>query len=443
MKKMLKSSVAAAVALVGFAGIAAPAIAKGTTTACYPLYPTGKVKVKNVASCTVTAATAAGNPLLTAATATFGANMGSNTNLDSDLSIPSGVSLNFDGSSFIAPFVQGIQSGTGTAYWNPVHSVTWTTYNAAGSGQGRTDVTSNAVNVGFSDQPLTATGGNAANNANPDDYVQVPEAFGAAVVAYNLGNSLNNLKLSASIIAGIYMGTITSWADPSIVTLNGGAGSRIGKKLNALPSLTKTIKVYERGAKSGTNYAFTDYLNKATGTTPAASGNPLDGQGWHATFAGGAANNQAMAQDIANTSGSIGYVEYGYLLIPGNDTVDKAMLQDQAGTYISPSSKAIAAALKAAGTGISVTNFSAAYLPGANVWPISTFSWAIIKKNQSGSANAGEAAVKFLDWMAHAGQAQAAANGGFVALPAAIQNFDRAQLMQVVSGTQPLLTLAN
>ncbi len=455
MKKMLKSSVAAAVALIGFSGVAAPAFATSTAVkhTCYPLYPTGtKVKaVTSTATCTVSASVVAGDAALTASAATFGAAIGMNTSLDSDLSIPSGVSLNAEGSSFIQPLVMALQSGTGTSYWNPTNSVTWSTYLGSGSGTGRTNVTSGTSNIGFSDQPMTTSrnAGTVPSGVTTSDYVQIPAAFGGAVVAYDLGSALNNLKLSAAVIANIYNGTVTSWDDASIVNLNGGNTSKIGKKLIALSSSVKTIKVLQRSASSGTTFAFVDYLNTAnsglpTGVTAGASGavmGGLGGRGWGAHFTG-EANNGAMANALVTTPGAIGYVEYSYLLIPGNSAIDTAMLQDAAGAYIKPSIKTIQAAATAAGTNITPDAFSTVYLAGANVWPFATFSWAIIKKDQSANASKGQAAVKFLDWMVHAGQ-NFAAGQGFIALPTAIKNYDRKQLMSVVNGTQPLLTLAN
>jgi len=448
MKKMLKSSVAAAVALVGFASVAAPALATGTNVSCYPLYPTGKIKATSLSACTVTAATVAGNAALTSASANYPSNMGGNSSLDTDLAIPSGVSLTAEGSSFIQPLVMALQSGTGTSYWNPLHSVSWNTYTGAGSGTGRTNVTNGTDIIGFSDQPMTTynNAGTVPTGVSTSDYAQLPAAFGGAVVGYDLGSALNNLKLSASIIAQIYNGSITSWADNAIVNLNGGNTSKIGKKLLALPSNVKTIKVLERNASSGTTFAFVDYLNTANGGLPTGvtgpSGGVMGTSGhWGATFAGEASNG-AMATALTTVPGAIGYVEYSYLLIPGNSAIDVAQLQDAAGAYIKPSIKSIQAAATAAGTNITPDNFSAVYLPGTGVWPFATFSWAIIKKDQSAHASAGEAAVKFLDWMVHYGQTQAAGQG-FIALPVAIKNYDRKQLMTVVNGTQPLLTLAN
>jgi phosphate transport system substrate-binding protein len=447
MKKMLKSSVAAAVALVGFAGVAAPAFAKTTSSkvSCYPLYPSGKIKATKLAACSVTAATTGAG--LTDNAATFGANLGQNSSLDSDLSIPSGVSLNAEGSSFIQPLVMSLQSGTGTSYWNPNNPVSWSTYLGSGSGTGRTNVTSGTSVIGFSDQPMTTfnNAGTVPSGVTTSDYAQIPAAFGGAVVGYDLGAALNNLKLSASIIASVYNGTITSWADPAIVNLNGGNTSRLGKALLALPNSVKTIKVLERSASSGTTFAFVDYLKTANSGLPTGvtgpSGSVMGTKGWGATFTG-VTNNGTMANALTTTPGAIGYVEYSYLLIPGNSAIDTAQLQDQAGAYLKPSIRSIQAAAKAAGTNITPDNFSAVYLPGTGVWPLATFSWAIIKKDQSAQASKGEAAVKFLDWMVHYGQTKAAGQG-FIPLPLAIQNYDRKQLMSVVNGSQPLLTLAN
>jgi len=65
--------------------------------------------------------------------------------------------------------------------------------------------------------------------------------------------------------------------------------------------------------------------------------------------------------------------------------------------------------------------------PGANVWPLATYSWAIVAKNQTNEAT-GEAIVKYLDWETHYAQGALAKAEGYVALPAAIAAYSRQQL---------------
>jgi phosphate transport system substrate-binding protein len=132
-------------------------------------------------------------------------------------------------------------------------------------------------------------------------------------------------------------------------------------------------------------------------------------------------------------------VEYSYLLIPGNAAIQTASLQDRDGAWLQPTLTNIANAGVAAGNNITPDNFSIVNQGGANVWPLATYSWAIVAKNQTNEA-AGEAAVKYLDWETHYAQGALAKAEGYVPLPAAIQAYTREQLMNVTSGGAVLLT---
>ncbi|MGD0054465.1 MAG: substrate-binding domain-containing protein [Acidimicrobiales bacterium] len=362
---------------------------------------------------------------------------------DIDQKVPGAVELQINGSSFDAPEVGATTSGS-TAY-SAGGDVTFSSYAAAGSGTGRTAITSNppTVNIGFSDQPMTPTAGTLPAGATEANYAQVPYILGGAVVGYNLGAGLDNLKLTAAEIAAIYNGTITTWSNSQIVATNGGASTPIGKALTNLGTNNEprnTIKVFYRSASSGTTYAFTDFLNRAGSSGITASGNVMEGSGnkWAATNISGAANNAAMAQGIVNTLGSIGYVEYSYVLIPGNDAIQVAQLQDKNGAWLSPSLANIANAATAAGSSITPDSFSIVDEPGTNVWPLATYSWAIVAKTQT-SETTGEAVVKYLDWETHYAQVVDATANGYVPLPAAVAAYARAQLETVTYNGTVLL----
>jgi phosphate transport system substrate-binding protein len=276
------------------------------------------------------------------------------------------------------------------------------------------------------------------------NYVQVPYILGGAVIGYNLGSSLNNVKLTTNEIAKIYDGEITTWSNLAIIDTNGGLSSTTGKALQALytsKAASDTIKVLYRAASSGTTYAFTDWLHSSGGSPHTPSGNVMEGSGnvWKATNILAAANNAAMATDLNSTPGSIGYVEYSYLLIPGNAAIQTATVQDRDGQWLQPSLTNIAAAAVAAGTNITPDSFSIVNQRGNNVWPFATYSWAIVDKNQSNEAT-GEAIVKYLDWETHYGQSALAKSEGYVPLPAAVEAYARQQLLTVTSGGTVLLT---
>ena len=370
------------------------------------------------------------------ATVAGAATQGSGAKGDIDLAVPAGASLTVGGSSFSAPLYSYFVNASSAGAYKPTTSVTFGTDSAAGSGDGRTGVTNGNYEIGFSDQPMDPIAGTVPSTITASDiasYTQIPFALGGAVVGYHLASVTKPLNLSASVLVQIYNGKITNWSDAQIAALNKGV---------TLPS--ETIKVAYRSASSGTTYAFTDYLAKATqGRTPSgASGNVMEGSGkaWGATNVLAESNNAAMATELAGTEGAIGYLEYSYVLAnPGKITA--ANLQDAAGVFIAPSLTNIAAAATAYTKTLSASSFSITYgsLGKTAVWPLATYTWAIVKTAQT-NANNGELAVKFLDYATQGGQKFANANG-FVALPATVQKADHAALLKVKSGTTVLLSL--
>jgi phosphate transport system substrate-binding protein len=445
MKNLFRSLAAVALAVSGLlAVVSAPASAgtKDKSVVCYRL-KSNKVQSKRYESkggvCPKGWSKHKPKPK---STAPSGGLMGSNKSGDTDLVVPSNVTLAINGSSFDAPMVGATTSGS-TAY-SAGGKVSFSSYPAAGSGTGRTAIVNGSVNIGFSDQPMTPSAGTLPSGAVEANFVQVPYILGGAVVGYNLGSSLNNIELTTNEIAKIYDGQITQWSNLAIINTNGGLSSTTGKALQALytsNSPSDTIKVIYRGASSGTTYAFTDWLHSSGGSSHSPSGNVMEGSGnaWHASNILAAANNAAMATDINSNPGSIGYVEYSYLLIPGNAAIQTASLQDRDGQWLQPSLKNIANAATSAGTNITPDNFSIVNQRGSNVWPLATYSWAIVAKNQTSEAT-GEAVVKYLDWETHYAQSALAKAEGYVPLPAAIAAYARQELMTVTSGGAVLLT---
>jgi ABC-type phosphate transport system substrate-binding protein len=151
------------------------------------------------------------------------------------------------------------------------------------------------------------------------------------------------------------------------------------------------------------------------------------------------ANNAAMAQGVDQTLGAIGYVEYSYLLIPGNSAIQTALLQDKSGQWLAPNLTDIANAAQAAGTAVNPDNFAITDEPGKNVWPFATYSWAVVPTSISSAATC-QASVKYLDWESHYGQSAFAKAEGYVPLPSAIQAYARTQLSKVTSGGTECLT---
>ncbi len=433
MNKTLRSLAAASLAVAGLLTVVtlpagAASKAKSKTITCYEL--TAKaLKTKHVKAvhprCPKGYSTR--KPSL----------MGTGLPGDSDLVVPNNVSLAINGSSFDAPLV-GVTTSGSTAY-SAGGKVSFSAYPAAGSGTGRSQIASGALNIGFSDVPMSQPAGTLPAGAVASNFTQVPYLLGGGVVGYNLGAGFDNMKLTAQEVAQIYDGNITKWSNSAIVTTNGGANSPIGKLLvaNGLANAPEdTIKVLYRNAGSGTTEAFTYWLYSAGNSGHAPNGgSPMEGSGgtWGAQNINGVANNSAMAQGLVSTPGSIGYVEYSYVLIPGNAKIQVAQLEDKNGQWLQPSLTNIGNAAAAAGTGISPDYFSIVNEPGNNVWPFATYSWALVQKAQTSEGTC-EAITKYLDWESHAGQNLYAAGEGYVPLPSAIRTYARQQLQTITSG---------
>ncbi|HEY7930738.1 MAG TPA: substrate-binding domain-containing protein [Acidimicrobiales bacterium] len=429
MKSSLRTLAAMAIAVSGVATIVAlpaGATAMHKKITCYELTATA-LKTKKVATKACPKGFSRVKPSL----------QGTNISGDIDLKVPGTSTLSINGSSFDAPLV-GVTTSGSTGY-TANGNVSFSAYPAAGSGSGRSGIANGSLSIGFSDVPINAAAGTLPSGAVESNFAQVPYALGGAVVGYNLGAGFdNNVKLTASEIAQIYDGKITLWSDPAIVATNGGASSKVGKALLSLATNNEardTIKVLYRNAGSGTTEAFTYYLYQAGNSGHAPNGgSPMEGNGgaWGATNINGVANNAAMAQGLVNTLGSIGYVEYSYVLIPGNDAIQVAQLQDKNGQWLSPTLANIANAAAAAGTSVSPSNFAITNEPGNNVWPLATYSWAIVPKAQT-SLTTCEAITKYLDWESHYAQNKYAAAEGYVPLPGPVQKYARQQLQTITA----------
>jgi phosphate transport system substrate-binding protein len=250
---------------------------------------------------------------------------------------------------------------------------------------------------------------------------QVPVDLGGEGIAYNLNLPAGaRLHLTGPVLAGIYLGQITHWYDPAITALNPGL---------SLPNAH--ITVVHRSDGSGTTYIFSNYLSSVS---PAWASKVGTGKTLNWPAGEGDEGNAGVATEVNRTPFSIGYIEQAY---EQGLTLPLAAIRNQAGNYVIPSAQTVAAdaAQKPA---ITPTDFSIVNQPGATSYPISGYSWALVYTHQPSQAT-GQALVTMLDWLTHAGQAYAAANG-YVPLPPQIQQLAQTMLQQVTgpTGTQLL-----
>ncbi len=173
-------------------------------------------------------------------------------------------------------------------------------------------------------------------------------------------------------------GEIKMWNDERLAALNPDV---------TLPA-EAIIPVF-RSDGSGTTFVFTDYLTKVS-----PMWKEKFGAGKSVNFSSGQAakGNPGVAGVISQTKNSIGYVssEYAFTL-----KIPYARIQNVRGEFVLPSSATISAAASGvipADTRTSITNVDA-----VGAYPISTFTWMIIYKEQNYSDRSKEQAEATLD----------------------------------------------
>jgi phosphate transport system substrate-binding protein len=283
-------------------------------------------------------------------------------------------SLTGAGSTFVAPLV---------AAWTPAigHSFGYTVqYSAVGSGAGIAAITSNQVDFGASDAPL-----NQAQQSACPDCIQIPWALSAVSVFYNVPGAPVHVRLDAATTAKIFLGQITNWNDPAIAKLNPGG---------TFPNL-KITPVF-RSDGSGTSYAFTDYLSAVNATWK----NKIGTSTQPAFPAGvGAKGSSGVAGTVANTKGSIGYVDVAYAI---KNHLHFAAVKNSAGKFLYPSLRRIEAAALAF-TSVPSNNELHIVNPPKSAklaYPISTYTYVIVRRK---SAHAAELR-KLIFWALTQGQ---------------------------------------
>ena len=222
--------------------------------------------------------------------------------------------------------------------------------------------------------------------------IALPTVLGAVVPIYNIPGVNAEIKFSQDAIAGIYLGKITKWNDPYIAHENPGVN---------LPD--KTILTVHRTDGSGTSYIFTDYLSKVSPEWKSSVGAAASVK-WPGAGIGGKGND-GVAGLVEHTPFSIGYVE---LIYAEQNHIKFGLIRNAAGRFIKASTGGVTAAAAnvkdmPADFRVSITN-----APGADSYPISSFTWLLIPVHSADPAK-GKALQGFLNWMLDKGEGEAAA----------------------------------
>jgi phosphate transport system substrate-binding protein len=284
--------------------------------------------------------------------------------------------------------------GAGSTFVYPLFSKMFSEYNkttgvqvnyqSIGSGGGIQQLTAKTVDFGGTDAVLSAK----QDSTMGVPVLHIPMASGADVVAYNLPDVKDTLKLTPDVIADIFLGKIKKWNDPKIAGVNPGV---------KLPSTD--ILVAHRSDGSGTTYVWTDYLSKVSEEWKNKVGKATS-VNWPTGLGG--KGNEGVAGLVKQTVGAIGYIELAYAV---QNNIAYAKVQNKSGNFITPSLSSITAAGNIqlpADAKVSLTNTDA-----PDGYPISSFTWALIYQEQKYNDRPQDRATKLLKllwWNIHEGQ---------------------------------------
>jgi phosphate transport system substrate-binding protein len=268
-------------------------------------------------------------------------------------------------------------------------------YQSIGSGGGIAQIKAGTVDFGATDKPLSPAELSAAGLA------QFPVAIGGVVPVINLpGIQPGQLKLSGPLLAAIFLGQVKTWNDPNIVKLNPGL---------KLPATQ--ISTVHRSDGSGTTFNFTHYLGQVHGGWKSGPG-----EGTSVNWPGGVGGkgNEGVATYVKQIPGSIGYVEYAYVI---QNHMNYAVLRNAAGNFVAPNAASFQAAASTADWAHAQDFFLVmTNAPGPKAYPITASTFVLMYKTPKNAENS-LAARKFFRWALEKGQKQAIALD-YVPLPA-------------------------
>jgi phosphate ABC transporter phosphate-binding protein len=270
-------------------------------------------------------------------------------------------------------------------------------YQSIGSGGGIKQIKAKTVTFGASDAPLKG------EDLKSTGLAQFPMVMGGIVPVVNLeGVKPGELVLDGPTLADIFVGKITNWNDEAI------------KKLNPDVKLPdQAIAVVHRSDGSGTTFNFSYYLADVSADWKSKVGvnTALE---WPVGI--GAKGNEGVANNVSQTGGAIGYVEYAYAK---QNKLTYTDLINKDGKKVEPTAAAFSAAAANAdwssqpGYGVILANQA-----GAESWPMTSATWILVYQKPDDAAATAEA-LKFFAWSYAKGD-ELAAGLDYVPMPDAV-----------------------
>ncbi len=293
--------------------------------------------------------------------------------------------------------------------YSQLHPEVKINYQSIGSGGGIRQVSEGTVDFGATDGPMNDQQIASAKVKT----MHIPTVLGAVVPVYNLPGVKQDLNFSSEVIADIYLGKVAKWNDSRIAKDNPGV---------SLPD--KAILPVYRSDGSGTTYIFTDFLSKVSSDWQNKVGKSTSVK-WPTGI--GQKGNEGVAGMVRQSPYSFGYVE---LIYARANNMQFGAVKNASGKFLKATTDGVTAAAAAVSKTmpndyrVSITN-----APGADSYPISSFTWLLIPL-QSADPAKGKALQGFLTWMLDKGEDEASSMT-YAPLPKQVQDKVRQTIKQV------------
>jgi phosphate transport system substrate-binding protein len=284
-------------------------------------------------------------------------------------------------------------------------------YQPIGSGGGIRQLINQTVFFGATDSPMT----DEQLKSAPGPIVHLPTVLGGVVPVYNVPGAYAELRFTGPLLADVFLGKIKKWNDPAIARENPGV------KLSATD-----IVVVHRSDGSGTSFIFCDFLSKVSAEWKQKVGASTS-VNWPVGV--GAKGNEGVAGLVQQTPGSLGYVE---LIYATQNNIPYGAVKNAAGKYLKASLESVTAAAASsvdtmpADFRVSITN-----APGADAYPVSSYTWILHYEHPSDKARA-RIMVDFMKWALTDGQ-KYAPQLGYAPLPGKVVGLELGALKKIGS----------
>ena len=238
--------------------------------------------------------------------------------------------------------------------------------------------------------------------------------MGGIVPVVNVdGIKSGDITLDGPTLAQIFLGNVKTWNDPAIAKLNPSA---------KLPSTA--IAVVHRSDGSGTTFNFTNYLSKVSPDWKAKVGENAAVE-WPVGL--GAKGNEGVANNVANTKGSIGYVEYAYAK---QNKMTTTNMINKDGKTVAPTADAFSAAAANADWEHAPGFYQIlTEQPGAGSWPLTAATFILMHKQAKDPAASAQA-IKFFSWAFDKGAPDAMALD-YIPIPAKVVELIKTEMATI------------